>query len=143
MYNERVPFKDLKRMKEYESMYFVICIKTNEQNTIIENNPVLAVAQIRPYTWKTRKLRQMRTADLVSMGRKSRQYNIFQYGVQAQLSVHTELIGAICVCLNSLVFHFVLIQSAWTESRACTLYGNILLCTGSTFNFVVFNSLKD
>jgi len=31
----------------------------------------------------------MHTADLVGMGGKSRQYNTFQYSVQARLSVHS------------------------------------------------------
>ena len=30
------------------------------------------------------------TADLVGMGRKSRQYTLFQYRVQAHLSAHTD-----------------------------------------------------
>ena len=47
--------------------------------------------------WKTRILRQIHTADPVGMGSKSRQYTMFQYSVQAGLSVFTD--GISCMYL--------------------------------------------
>ena len=43
--------------------------------------------------WTMRILRQIHTAHPVGMGRKSRQYTLFQYIVQAQLSAHTDWIS--------------------------------------------------
>ena len=46
-----------------------------------------------PANWKTRILRQIRTADPVGMGRKSSRYTILEYSVLARLYAHSDWIN--------------------------------------------------
>ena len=51
------------------------------------------------------------------MGRKSHQYTLFQYSVQARLSVHIPAASAVCICLNSHVFHVVSLSTLIYEVK--------------------------
>ena len=92
---------------------YVCCIVVHRIGRKMENEGIEA----NTYSWSSR-----------YMVKKSPQYTILQYSVQARLSVHSDWISCMYlhICLNSLVFHFV--SSSTLVYGLCIVY----MYTGST-----------
>ena len=90
-----------------------------------------------PAKWKTRKLRQIHTADPVGMGRKSRQYNIFHYIVQARPSVHTDWIRCVYLAPFPLLPFCGLIYTLYNAFIYSTMTGTGTINPGSLEKSVI------